>query len=117
MQIKSRVQTDLDKAVEGEIREYERQNSPPRRSLEDGEVAANNMSVFLQRVAGFSVAEIDRIVEDLHNLREVLQSEGERVQREIAEYSHLTQSAIQSTKIITETLANANFGDAVQSRG
>jgi hypothetical protein len=119
MQIKSRVPTDLDRvgAVEGAVREYVRQKSAPRRSLEDGEVVANNMNTFLERVAGFSIAEIDRIIAELHSLRDVLQSKGERVQREIAEYSHLTQSAIQSTKIITEALAGANLGDAARPGG
>ena len=117
MRIKSRVSTDLDRveAVEGEIRQYVRQESAPRRSPEGSEVVANNMNTFLQRVAGFSIAEIDRIIAELHTLREVLRSKGERVQREIAEYSHLTQSAIQSTKIITETLANANFRDEARA--
>jgi hypothetical protein len=116
MQINSRVPTDPDRvgAVEGEVREYVR--PPPRRPLEDGEVAAHNVNTFLQRVTGLSIAEIDRIVRELHTMREVLQSKGEQVQREVAEYSQLTQSAIQSTKIITETLANANFGDAAWSR-
>ena len=118
MRINSRVPTDLDRveAVEGQIREYVRQKPAPSRSPDAGEVTANNMNTFLQRVAGFSIAEIDRIIAELHTLREVLQSKGEQIQREIAEYSHLTQSAIQSTKIITETLANANFGDAARSR-
>jgi hypothetical protein len=118
MWINSRGPTDLDRveAVEGQIREYIRQKPAPRRPLEDGEVAAHNVNTFLQRVTGLSIAEIDRIVGELHTLREVLQSKGERVQREVAEYSQLTQSAIQSTKIITETLANADFGDAAWSR-
>jgi len=34
-----------------------------------------------------------------------LETEGERVQREIAEYAHLSQSSLQSTKIIAESLA------------
>ena len=116
MRTKSRVPTDLDtvEGVGGEVREFVQ--PAPRRSLEDNEVVANNMNTFLQRVAGFSIAEIDRIIAELHSLREMLQSKGERVQREIAEYSHLTQSAIQSTKIITEALANAHFGDAARSR-
>jgi hypothetical protein len=118
MRINSRVPTDLDRveAVEGQIREYVRQNPAPRRSLDDSEVVANNVNVFLQRVAGFSIAEINRIIAELHTLREVLQSEGARVQSDVIKYAQLSQSAMQSTKIITESLANANFGDAAPSR-
>ena len=32
--------------------------------------------------------------------------EGARVQREITEYAHLSQSAMQSTKIIAESLSH-----------
>jgi hypothetical protein len=34
----------------------------------------------------------------------MLQSEAARVQREVLQYSTLTQAALQSTKIITESL-------------
>jgi hypothetical protein len=61
-----------------EIREIVRRDvARPRQSPEaDSEVVANNISTLLQRVAGFSVAEIDRLTSELHTLRELLQSEG-----------------------------------------
>jgi hypothetical protein len=37
-------------------------------------------------------------------LRDRLHIEGERVQREIVEYASLSQAAMQSTKIISESL-------------
>jgi hypothetical protein len=39
-----------------------------------------------------------------------LHDEGARVQRELAEYAHLSQSAMQSTKIIAESLAQWKRG-------
>ena len=36
---------------------------------------------------------------------EVLHAEGQRVQREIAGYAHLSQAAMKSTRIIAENLA------------
>jgi hypothetical protein len=101
---------DLDKsaevAVEGEIREFVRRDSANlRRSPDmDSEVVANNISTLLQRVAGSSVQEIDRLISELQTLRDLLHEEGARVQREITEYAHLSQSAMQSTKIIAESL-------------
>jgi hypothetical protein len=47
----------------------------------------------------------------------LLQSEGVRVQREIAEYSHLSQSAMQSTKIIAESLAKWTSEGIPRARG
>jgi hypothetical protein len=35
----------------------------------------------------------------------MLQAENARVQREITEYAHLSQSAMQSTKIISDSLS------------
>ena len=54
---------------------------------------------------------------ELHTLRELLQSEGARVQREITEYAHLSQSAMQSTKVIAESLAKWKSEGAVRARG
>jgi hypothetical protein len=54
---------------------------------------------------------------ELRTLREMLQSEGARVQREIAEYAHLSQSAMQSTKVITESLAKWKSEGALRTRG
>ena len=94
--------------MEGEIREFVRRDgSSLRRAPEsDSEVVANNISTLLQRVAGTSVQEIDRLITELQTLREMLQTEGARVQREIVEYASLSQSAMQSTKIIAESLGS-----------
>jgi hypothetical protein len=102
---------DLDQtdevAVEGDIREFVRRDGANlRRTPEaDSELVANNISSLLQRVAGTSVHEIDRLISELQTLRDLLEEEGARVQREIADYAHLSQSTMQSTKIIAESLA------------
>lgn len=95
-------------AVEGEIREFVRRDpSALRRAPEtDSELVAGNINVLLQRVAGTSVQDIDRLIGELQTLRDVLQNEGARVQREIAQYAHLSQSAMQSTRVIAESLQN-----------
>ena len=95
-------------AVEGEIREFVRRDSANLRrgSDNDSELVANNISKLLQRVAGTSVQEIDRLIAELQILRDRLHAEGNRVQREIAEYARLSQSAMQSTKIIADGLSN-----------
>ena len=94
--------------MEGEIREFVRKDvAALRRQPEtDSEMVANNISSLLQRVSGTSVQEIDRLISELQSLREMLSTEGARVQREIVEYATLSQSAMQSTKIIAESLAH-----------
>jgi hypothetical protein len=53
-------------------------------------------------------------VADLQTVREHLAGEGERVQREVAEYALLSQSSMQSTKVIAESLAH--FKNAIDLR-
>jgi hypothetical protein len=106
----TRETTELEKVhqVEGEIREFVRRDitSLRRNPDTDSDIVANNVSSLLQRVAGTSMQEIDRLIADLQSLRETLSTEGERVQREIARYATLSQSAMQSTKIIGESIAH-----------
>ena len=111
--IKSREPAELDKqaesAVEGEIREFVRRDVATnlrRQPESDSEMVASNISSLLQRVAGTSVQEIDKLIGELQTLREMLHAEGARVQREIVEYATLSQAAMQSTKIIAESLTH-----------
>ena len=76
----------------------------------DSELFANNIMTLLQSVAGSSLRDIDRLITELQMLREILQQQGARVQRDIAEYAHLSQSSMQSTKIIAEGLARWKKG-------
>lgn len=113
------LEKSTESAVEGEIREFVRRDvATLRRSPEaESEVVANNIGTLLQRVAGSSVQEIDRLIGELQTLRELLQAEGARVQREITEYAHLSQSAMQSTKIITDSLSKWKGDGATRARG
>ena len=98
---------DIEGAVEAEICEFVRRDGASlRRAPEtDGELVANSVVTLLQRVAGTSVQDIDGLISELQILRETLQEQGVRVQRKLAEYAHLSQSAMQSTKVIAESLA------------
>lgn len=100
--------------VESEIRDFIRNDvAYLRRPLPPGngstpltaESAVANVNTLIQRVAGGSLAEIDRLVNELDSLREMLHSEGQRVQREIAGYAQLSQTAMKSTRIIAENMA------------
>jgi hypothetical protein len=104
--------THIDKSaesqVEGEIREFVRRDVATfrRHPESDSEVVANNIGTLLQRVAGTSVKEIDKLIVELQTLRDMLQTESSRVQREIVEFATLSQAAMQSTKIIAESITH-----------
>ena len=109
MSMYTREDTGLEQvaAVEGEIREFVRRDvASQRRQPDEGKAVADNISSLLQRVSVNSVQEIDRLISDLQVLRNRLHEEGERVQREIVEYATLSQAAMQSTKIIAESLSH-----------
>jgi hypothetical protein len=93
---------------EGEIREFIRRDVAHlrRAPAEGSEQAASNINSLLDRVSGSSVSEIDSLIVDLRNVRDFLQTEGERVQREIASYAQLSQVAMTSVKIIAESMSN-----------
>jgi hypothetical protein len=93
--------------VEGEIREFVRRDvatSLRPQSDSESEMVASNINSVLQRVTGASVQEINKLISELETLRDMLHSEAARVQRQIVEYATLTQGALQSTKIIAESL-------------
>jgi hypothetical protein len=93
--------------VEGEIRAFVRRDvSVFRRTRPDnGDAAVDNISSAIERVSGASVVEIERVIAELSMVRDMLRSEGERVQREIAGYASLSQAAMTSMKIIADSLA------------
>src|SRR6516164_1071827 len=71
----------------------------------------------LQRAIAISLREIDDLIVKLGRRREELLGETARMQSEIIEYARLNQSTIDSTKIITERLANfrkASDADSVR---
>ena len=92
--------------VEADIREFVRRDALQlrRASEQAGEMFASNVNSLVQRIAGTSVREIDMLLRELEGLRDFLHSEGERVQREVAGYAHLSQTAMNSTKIIAESM-------------
>ena len=91
--------------AEGKARESVRHDFAPRqRPREDG--AAGDLGSLMQRVAKTALQEIDDLLAELRRRRENLLSESARVQREIIEYAKLSQSAVQSTQIITQRLSS-----------
>jgi len=104
----SEIEAAVETEVEGEIREFVRRDvATLRRHPEnDSEMVASNINSLLQRVAGTSIQEIDKLIAELQTLRERLSSEAARVQREIVEYATLSQAAMQSTKIIAESISS-----------
>jgi|SRR6188508_2915825 hypothetical protein len=73
---------------------------------------------FVTRLASSSVEKLDGLITELKEMREVLRSEGERVQREVGNYAQLAQAAVAATKTATEVVAlerSTNVADQAQT--
>jgi hypothetical protein len=68
------------------------------------EATVNNVNSLIQRVAGSSLAEIEKLISELESLRDILHAEGQRVQREISGYAQLSQAAMKSTRMIADNV-------------
>jgi hypothetical protein len=69
-----------------------------------GETSAEKLGTLLHQLSKPSMGEIDNLVSELHTLRRKLETDGNRIEREIAEYSALSQQVMQLTKIIFESV-------------
>jgi prophage DNA circulation protein len=64
-----------------------------------------DIAPLVHKVGATSIAEIEKLIGELQEARDFLQSEGERVRREMERYTNLTQTASASVKIISDTVA------------
>jgi hypothetical protein len=73
---------------------------------DDNQMPTENLSDLLGRVSKNSTGEIDSLIGEFARLRGTLQTDGERIQREIEEYAALSQQVMQLTKTISESVEN-----------
>jgi ElaB/YqjD/DUF883 family membrane-anchored ribosome-binding protein len=93
--------------LEAEIRVFVRRDVVTNRDRQpenESEMVASSINSVLQRATTTSVQEIDKLITELQTLSDTLHSERARVQREIVQYSTLTRAALESTKVIAESL-------------
>jgi hypothetical protein len=79
--------------------------TPTEAPLDPGaEATVNNVNSLIQRVAGTSLSEIENLISELEQLRDMLHAEGQRVQREISGYAQLSQAAMKSTRMVSDNV-------------
>lgn len=62
------------------------------------------LRALIQRVAGASMDEIDRVVGELEGVRDMLRNEGDRVSREIAGYASLSHASMTAMKVFADSI-------------
>ena len=93
--------------VEGESRDLARAEvlSPSKAPRETGaEPGTDSIVPLIQKIMVPSIAEFERLIGELQEARTYLQSEGERIQREAAGHVELSQTAMESVKIISDAV-------------
>ncbi len=78
---------------------YSRRDVQPEREPKEVDPASQ-----LRNVSHAQVREIDMLIADLQRMRETLNSEASRVQRVMVEYATFSETALQSSKVICESL-------------
>jgi molecular chaperone GrpE (heat shock protein) len=68
----------------------------------DVKTSAEELAALLRRMSEASTREIEELVNQLQRLRAQLQNAGDRIQRDIAQYTELSQQTMQLTSIIVD---------------
>jgi hypothetical protein len=78
----------------------------PERQTEssDGEMSGEHLGTLLRQVSKTSLGEIDSLIVELKMLHKKLQTDGDRIQRDVAEHAELSQQVMQLTNIISDSV-------------
>jgi hypothetical protein len=100
------IEKTLEVEIAGNIQELARGSNTVFRQAEGAyaEISTENLAGLLRRVSEGSTREVDNLISDLQALRRKLNSDGNRIQREITEYSELSEQVMQLTNIISESV-------------
>src|SRR5438034_1276306 len=86
-------------AIESESRELIAEASSTGSTEIDAEIVP-----LVQKIEAGSIAEIEKVIGEMQEAKNFLQTEWERIQRETARYMKLAQTASASVEIIFETM-------------
>ncbi len=104
--VRPRGAADIDdvEIADGNIQDLVQAVSTVRQNDSDSEKAIDKLGSLLSQVSGTSIREIDSLINELRTLRRKMLSDGRRVQHDVEQYATLSQSVMQLTKIISESM-------------
>jgi hypothetical protein len=79
---------------------------PARLYPATSDAGADGIKAMIDRISGTSLNEIERMIAELSGVRDILRSDAERVQREVAGYASMSHAALTSMQIIADSLAH-----------
>jgi hypothetical protein len=93
-------------AIEVDMRDLLR--AKKARHSDPSKEPGSDYSYLVSQMSGQSVYEIDHLIEGLQGVREKLNGDGDRLHREILQYTAFSQSIIELTKIVSDGMAFVN---------
>jgi hypothetical protein len=79
----------------------------------DGEMSGEHLGTLLRQISKASMGEIESLIVELKTLHKKLQTDGDRIQRDIAEYAELSQQVMQLTTIISDSVKKLPHGPRI----
>jgi predicted transcriptional regulator len=85
--------------------ESKKSSAVARGQAESGvKTSPEKLAELLRRVSEAPTREIEKLINQLQRLRTQLENAGNRIQRDIAQYTELSQQAMQLTAIISDSV-------------
>ena len=90
--------------LEGNIRTVVWDSAAARKAVqdEDDQMSAGDLAATLRETSRVSIAEIDHLIVELQTLRRKLQTDGDRIERDIMQHAALSEQATKLTQIVFE---------------
>jgi hypothetical protein len=101
--------------VEDALSQFARQGAMQGLEPENTNKIVPDANSLIQRVTGVTLSPMRTMISDLQQLHDFLHNEAERLQGEISDYLRLSQTAMDSTKIIADNIVL--WKQAVHSSG
>ena len=80
------------------------QSGSPAGESSSGAMSGEHLGNLLRQLSRTSLGEIDSLISELQTLRRKLQADGDRIERDIADYAELSHQVMQLTAIIFDSV-------------
>ena len=76
----------------------------PAESSDQERSGEGDLSTHLRQLSKISISEISHLINELQTLQRKLQTDGDRIQRDIEAYARLSRQVMQITSVITDSV-------------
>ena len=81
----------LELEIGRNIHELKRPAAVPHPASAENEMTADNLGTLFRRMAKLSISEVDSLIDELHRLRQKLETDADLIERAIAQHSERSQ--------------------------